>query len=206
MRDEIRVSKIATVVLGIVAIILGYLFEQQNVAFMVGLAFAVAASCNFPVLLLSMFWSKLTTKGALIGGFLGLITAVGLVILSPTVWVKILGNAAADLPLRQPGAVLDDDRLRRHLAVLGPRPQPDRARARPRPSSRNMSARRPGSAPRAPRRTSRPPQGGVAFRFGHGITPGPFLCAARSRQHALNPNTVQLGARGCYAAGRFFRG
>ena len=54
--DEIRVSKIATVVLGIVAIYLGYVFEQQNVAFMVGLAFAIAASCNFPVLLLSMFW------------------------------------------------------------------------------------------------------------------------------------------------------
>ena len=69
--QEIKVSKIATVVLGIVAIILGYVFEQQNVAFMVGLAFAIAASCNFPVLLMSMFWKGLTTKGALIGGFLG---------------------------------------------------------------------------------------------------------------------------------------
>ena len=72
-QQEIRVSKIATVVLGIVAIILGYVFEQQNVAFMVGLAFAIAASCNFPVLLMSMFWKGLTTKGALIGGLLGLI-------------------------------------------------------------------------------------------------------------------------------------
>ena len=69
--QEIRVSKIATVVLGIVAIYLGYVFEQQNVAFMVGLAFAIAASCNFPVLLMSMFWKGLTTKGALIGGLLG---------------------------------------------------------------------------------------------------------------------------------------
>jgi cation/acetate symporter len=100
--DEIKVSKIATVCLGVVAIILGYLFEQQNVAFMVGLAFAVAASCNFPVLLLSMFWSKLTTKGALYGGFLGLISAVVLVILSPTVWVKIFGNAAAIFPYDNP--------------------------------------------------------------------------------------------------------
>ena len=100
--DEIKVSKIATVCLGIVAIILGYLFEQQNVAFMVGLAFAVAASCNFPVLLLSMFWSKLTTKGALIGGFLGLISAVVMVVLSPTVWVKTFGNAQAIFPYDNP--------------------------------------------------------------------------------------------------------
>jgi cation/acetate symporter len=100
--DEIRVSKIATVILGIVAIFLGYVFEQQNVAFMVGLAFAVAASCNFPVLLMSMFWPKLTTRGAFVGGFLGLITAVVLVILSPAVWVKTFGNEAAIFPYDNP--------------------------------------------------------------------------------------------------------
>ena len=96
--DEIRVSKIATIVLGIVAIYLGYVFEQQNVAFMVGLAFAIAASCNFPVLLMSMFWKGLTTKGALIGGLLGLISAVTLVVLGPTVWEKTLGNPAGSAP------------------------------------------------------------------------------------------------------------
>jgi cation/acetate symporter len=90
------------VVLGIVAIILGYLFEQQNVAFMVGLAFAVAASCNFPILLLSMFWSKLTTKGALIGGFLGLISAVVMVVLSRTVWVQTFGYAEPIFPYDNP--------------------------------------------------------------------------------------------------------
>jgi len=95
---EIRVSKIATIVLGIVAIFLGYVFEQQNVAFMVGLAFAIAASCNFPVLLMSMFWKGLTTKGALIGGLLGLISAVALVVLGPTVWEKTLGNPAGSAP------------------------------------------------------------------------------------------------------------
>jgi cation/acetate symporter len=100
--DVIRVSKISTVCLGIVAIILGYIFENQNVAFMVGLAFAVAASCNFPVLLLSMFWSKLTTRGALIGGFLGLISAVALVILSPAVWVNTLGNETPIFPYDNP--------------------------------------------------------------------------------------------------------
>ena len=92
--QEIKVSKIATVVLGVIAIYLGYVFEQQNVAFMVGLAFAIAASCNFPVLLMSMFWKGLTTKGALVGGLLGLISAVVLVVLGPTVWEKVMLHPA----------------------------------------------------------------------------------------------------------------
>lgn len=100
--DVIRVSKISTICLGIIAIILGYIFENQNVAFMVGLAFAVAASVNFPILVLSMFWSKLTTRGALIGGFLGLISAVALVILSPAVWVDTFGNEEAIFPYNNP--------------------------------------------------------------------------------------------------------
>jgi len=91
--QEMKISKIATVVLGIIAITLGIAFEKQNIAFMVGLAFAIAASANFPVLFLSMYWSKLTTAGAFIGGFLGLTTAIVLVIIGPTVWVAILGNA-----------------------------------------------------------------------------------------------------------------
>ncbi|MEK8016593.1 MAG: cation acetate symporter, partial [Candidatus Parabeggiatoa sp.] len=91
--QEMKISKIATVVLGIIAITLGIVFEKQNIAFMVGLAFAIAASANFPVLFLSMYWSKLTTAGAFIGGFLGLTTAIVLVIIGPTVWVAILGNA-----------------------------------------------------------------------------------------------------------------
>ena len=96
--DEIRVSKIATVVLGVIAIYLGYVFEQQNVAFMVGLAFAIAASCNFPVLLMSMFWKRLTTRGALIGGLMGLFSAVILVILGPTVWEKVMLHPAGSAP------------------------------------------------------------------------------------------------------------
>ena len=92
--DEMRVSKIASFALGILAVFLGIVFENQNVAYMVGLAFAVAASCNFPVLLMSVYWKGMTTRGAVIGGFLGLFAAVGLVVTGPTVWVKILGNAA----------------------------------------------------------------------------------------------------------------
>jgi cation/acetate symporter len=99
-QDEVRVSKIATLFLGVLAIILGIIFENQNVAFMVGLAFAIAASCNFPVLVMSIFWKGLTTRGALIGGFLGLISAVMGVILSPAVWEATFGFAKGSAPVR----------------------------------------------------------------------------------------------------------
>ena len=101
-KDELRVSKITTLVLGVLAIGLGILFEKQNIAFMVGLAFSIAASCNFPVLILSMYWKKLTTRGAMIGGWLGLITAVVLMVLGPTIWVQILGNATPIYPYEYP--------------------------------------------------------------------------------------------------------
>lgn len=91
---EIRVSKIATFTLGLIAIGLGIAFETQNVAFMVGLAFAIAASANFPVLVTSIFWGKMTTRGALAGGFVGLISAVVLTILSKAVWGDVLGHTA----------------------------------------------------------------------------------------------------------------
>jgi len=99
---EMRVSKMATIALGIVAIFLGILFEKQNVAFMVGLAFAIAASANFPVLLLSMYWRKLTTRGTFIGGSAGLITAVVLVVLSPVVWVDVLHHAEPIISYKYP--------------------------------------------------------------------------------------------------------
>lgn len=101
-REELRVSKITVLILGVIAIILGVLFENQNIAFMVGLAFAIAASCNFPIILLSMYWSKLTTRGAMMGGWLGLITAVVLMILGPTIWVQILGHEKAIFPYEYP--------------------------------------------------------------------------------------------------------
>jgi len=87
---ETRAARITTVVLGIVAILLGVVFEKINVAFMVSLAFAVAASANFPVLLLSMLWKGLTTRGAFIGGFVGLISAVVLTVVSPGIWEAVL--------------------------------------------------------------------------------------------------------------------
>jgi cation/acetate symporter len=90
--EEVRVSRIATVCLGIFAILIGILAEKINVAFAVGLAFAIAASCNFPVLVTSIFWKGMTTRGAVVGGFLGLITATLGVVLSPAVWEGIFGN------------------------------------------------------------------------------------------------------------------
>ncbi|PWC80957.1 acetate permease [Azospirillum sp. TSH100] len=101
-REEMRVSKIASLVLGVLAVVLGIAFEKQNVAFLVGLTFGVAASVNFPVLILSMYWKGLTTRGALAGGIAGLVSAVTLVILSNAVWVVVLNNPAPIFPYEQP--------------------------------------------------------------------------------------------------------
>ena len=101
-KQEILVSKVSTIILGVAAILLGIFFEGQNVAFMVGLAFAVAASVNFPILILTITWEGLTTKGAFIGGFIGLLVAVLLVILGPIVWIDILGNEDAIFPYKYP--------------------------------------------------------------------------------------------------------
>jgi cation/acetate symporter len=91
-KAELRVSKITTVCLGVIAVLLGIAFEKQNIAFMVSLAFAIAASANFPVLLMSVLWKGCTTKGVVIGGFLGLVSSVALTIVSPAVWEVTLGN------------------------------------------------------------------------------------------------------------------
>ncbi|MEJ7137793.1 cation acetate symporter [Amphibiibacter pelophylacis] len=90
--SELRVSRMTTIALGIVAVVLGIAFEKQNIAFMVSLAFAIAASANFPVLFMSVLWKDCTTKGAVIGGFLGLISSVALTVVSPSVWEATLGN------------------------------------------------------------------------------------------------------------------
>ncbi len=90
--SELKVSRMTTLALGVVAVILGIVFEKQNIAFMVSLAFAIAASANFPVLFLSVLWKGCTTKGAVIGGFLGLVSSVGLTVISPAVWEAVLGN------------------------------------------------------------------------------------------------------------------
>jgi cation/acetate symporter len=94
--DELRVSKITTVCLGIVAVVLGIAFEKENVAYMVMLAFVIAASANFPVLFMSVLWKGCTTKGAVTGGFVGLALSVSLTIMSPAVWEASLGNPKSE--------------------------------------------------------------------------------------------------------------
>ncbi len=96
--SELKVSRLTTIALGIIAVTLGIAFEKQNIAFMVSLAFAIAASANFPVLFMSVLWKGCTTRGAVIGGFLGLISSVVLTVLSASVWEAVLGNAKGSAP------------------------------------------------------------------------------------------------------------
>lgn len=95
---ELRVSKITTLALGALAVLLGIVFEKQNIAFMVSLAFAIAASANFPVLFMSVLWKGCTTRGAVIGGFLGLVSSVALTVVSPSVWEATFGYPAGSAP------------------------------------------------------------------------------------------------------------
>ena len=101
-REEMRMSRLATLVIGALAVILGLLFESQNIAFLSGLVLAIAASVNFPVLFLSMFWKGLTTRGAVAGSVVGLASAVILLVLSPVVWVGVLHHEKALFPYSNP--------------------------------------------------------------------------------------------------------
>src|SRR4029453_7265429 len=93
------------VVFGILAVLMGVLFKGQNVAFMVGLAFAVACSANFPALLLSIVWKRFTTAGAVASILTGAFLSVFLIVISPTVWVDVLGRETALFPLKNPAIV-----------------------------------------------------------------------------------------------------
>jgi cation/acetate symporter len=99
---EVLVSKMSAVGIGVFAVVLAYAFENQNVAFMAGLALSVAASCNFPVLVMAMFWRGMTTRGAVAGGLVGLIASVVLVVLSKTVWSSVFHFATAPFPYENP--------------------------------------------------------------------------------------------------------
>ena len=103
--EQLRVARGATVLLGVLSIVLGIAFKGQNVAYMVGLAFAIAASANFPALVLSVFWRPFTTRGAQASMLVGTASALLLIYLSPTVQVQMLGKAEAPFPLRNPGLV-----------------------------------------------------------------------------------------------------
>ncbi len=104
-RTEMIVTRVATVVLGVTGISLALVFENQNIAFMVTIAFAVSASTNFPALILALFWRGLTTRGLLVGGGLGLLSTLLLVVTGPIVWVDVLGNETAIFPYAYPGLI-----------------------------------------------------------------------------------------------------
>jgi cation/acetate symporter len=104
-REQFLVARMSTLMLGALAIVLGITFQGQNVAFMVGLAFAIAASANFPALVLSMFWRGFTTRGAQASMLVGTFSALLLIYLSPTIQIGILGGTSAWFPLTNPGLV-----------------------------------------------------------------------------------------------------
>jgi cation/acetate symporter len=104
-REQVRVARGATIVFGVLAVLLGIVFKGQNVAFMVGLAFAIACSANFPPLLLSIVWRRFTTAGAVAAIATGATASLVLIVLSPTIWVDILHNPHAIFPLRNPAIV-----------------------------------------------------------------------------------------------------
>ena len=104
-RAEVLVSRAATLVLGLLAVVLGIAFRTQNIAYVIGLVVGIAAASNFPLLLLSLYWKGLTTRGAVLGGSTGLVLSVVLTVLGPSVWVKVLGHAAPVFALDPPTLV-----------------------------------------------------------------------------------------------------
>jgi cation/acetate symporter len=123
------VARAATVALAVVSIALGILFKGQNVAYMVGLAFAIAASANFPVLVLSIFWSRLTTAGAQASTIVGTVSALVLIWLSPAIQIDVLKHEVAWFPLRNPGIVTIPLAFAVAIVVSWLRPVPEEARA-----------------------------------------------------------------------------
>ena len=100
--DEVRISRWATVAIGATAIGLSLFFRNMNVGILSTIALAIAASVNFPAIFLALFWPGLTTRGAVAGGIAGLVSVVVLTVLSPVIWVNVLGNDSAIFPYAYP--------------------------------------------------------------------------------------------------------
>jgi cation/acetate symporter len=126
--EQLKVARFATVVLAVVSILLGILFKGQNVAYMVGLAFAIAASANVPALVLSIFWKRLTTAGAQFSMLTGTVSTLVLIYFSPAIQIDILGNETAWFPLRNPGIVTIPLAFAVAIGVSLLRPDPESAR------------------------------------------------------------------------------
>jgi Na+(H+)/acetate symporter ActP len=189
--SELKVSRITTLALGVIAVVLGIAFEKQNIAFMVSLAFAIAASANFPVLFMSVLWKDCTTRGAVIGGFLGLISSVGLTIVSPSVWEATLGNpkGSALFPYTSP-ALFSMTIGFVGIWLFSITDKSANAAASAPPSRRSRCVRKPAWAPRG-LGTLRPP---VAQRR-HGAAPlKPGLGSLLTKCGRLARNKIHLFA------------
>jgi cation/acetate symporter len=127
-REQFVVARVSTVLLAIASIVLGIVFKGQNVAYMVGLAFAIAASANFPALVLSVFWRAFTTRGAQVSMIVGTLSTLLLIYLSPTIQVDILKEPAAWFPLRNPGLVTIPLSFAVGIAASLIAPEPEAAR------------------------------------------------------------------------------
>jgi cation/acetate symporter len=127
-REQLVVARVATIVLAVVSIVLGISFKGQNVAYMVGLAFAIAASANFPALVLAIFWPRLTTAAACLSMVTGTVSTLTLIWLSPTIQMDILHHDAAWFPLRNPGIVTIPLAFAVAILVSVLRPVPSEAR------------------------------------------------------------------------------
>ena len=103
--EQLLVGRIASVLLSLVALGLGYLFQGQNISYVSALGLAIAASANFPALLLAIFWPRFTAAGAFAGMFTGLVLSLALIWLSPLIQVAVLHRASAVFPLQNPGIV-----------------------------------------------------------------------------------------------------
>ena len=105
--QTIRVAKIASVVIGAIAILLGLAFEGMNVSYLVGWAFAIAASANLPALLMLLFWRRTTKQGIIAGVLVGLSSSLLWIVVSPDMFKNMYGMDIKDalVPLSQPGLV-----------------------------------------------------------------------------------------------------
>ena len=99
---ELRLTRISVFLIGLAAVLLGIAFQNENVAFIATIPMVVSASVTFPMLLLSLFWSGLTTRGAIWGALVGLVSSIVLILLGPQVWVSVLGNEQAVFPYDYP--------------------------------------------------------------------------------------------------------
>jgi cation/acetate symporter len=147
-KEQLRVARIATFVMGALAIVLGIALQGQNIAFMVGLAFAIAASANFPALVMSIFWRGFTTAGAVSSILVGAISALVLIYISPTIQVDVLGHDDALFPLTNPALVSMPLAFGVGIVVSLLRPEP-RAQARFIEAERRILLGEPAPAGRA---------------------------------------------------------